>query len=84
MSSAFIISQLLSNLLIDYSVHQKFHGTKESQEKFLEKVLKMKEEFLRLSNKENTRNQFDSIYLEITENQLDQSIQYLEKMIEEA
>jgi hypothetical protein len=42
--------------------------------KFLEKVLKMKEEFLRLSNKENTRNQFDRVYLEITENQIDQSI----------
>ena len=84
MSSAFIINMLFSDLLIDSEVNQKFHGTKKSQEKFLEKLLKMKEDLVRFSNMQNKRQSYDNVYLEITEKQIDQAIEYIKKALEEA
>jgi hypothetical protein len=84
MSSAFIINMLFSNLLIDSEVHQKFHGTKKSQERFLENLLKMKEDLARFSNEQNNRQSYDNVYLEITETQINQAIEYTKKALEEA
>lgn len=84
MSSAFIINMLFSHLLIDSEVHQKFHGTKKSQEKFLENLLKMKADLARFSNEKNNRQSYDNVYLEITETQINQAIEYIKKALEEA
>ena len=84
MSSAFIINMLFSHLLIESEVHQKFHGTKKSQERFLENLLKMKSDLARFSKEQNKRETYENVYLEITEKQIDQAIEYTKKAIEEA
>ena len=84
MSSAFIINMIFSDLLINSEVLQKFHGTKKSKEKFLETLLKMKSDLARFSEAQNKRENYDNVYLEITEKQIDQAIEYIKKAIEEA
>lgn len=84
MSSAFIINMLFSHLLIESEVHQKFHGTKKSKERFLENLLKMKADLARFSNEKNNRQSYDNVYLEITETQINQAIEYIKKALKDA
>ncbi len=44
----------------------------------------MKEDLARFSNEQNNRQSYDNVYLEITETQINQAIEYIKKALEEA
>lgn len=77
MSSAFILSQVFSDFIISTYVEQKYYGTKESQEQYLESVLKVREEFYRLKEKFGTTDVVD-INLNSTERNLNNAIEFIQ------
>lgn len=77
MSSAFILSQVFSDFIISTYVEQKYYGTKESQEQYLESVLKVREEFYRLKEKFGTTDVVD-VNLNSTERNLNNAIEFIQ------
>jgi hypothetical protein len=83
MSSAFILGQVFTDLLISTYVEQKYYGTKESQEKYLESVLKARADFYRLKEKFGTT-EIDDIYLISTERNLNNAIEFIQDCLKDA
>ena len=83
MSSAFILSQVFSDFIISTYVEQKYYGTKESQEQYLESVLKVREEFYRLKEKFGTTDVVD-INLNSTERNLNNAIEFIQDCLKDA
>ena len=83
MSSAFILGQVFTDLLISTYVEQKYYGTKESQEKYLESVLKARAYFYRLKEKFGTT-EIDDIYLISTERNLNNAIEFIQDCLKDA
>lgn len=83
MSSAFILGQVFTDLLISTYVEQKYYGTKESQEKYLESVLKARADFYRLKKKFGTT-EIDDIYLISTERNLNNAIEFIQDCLKDA
>ena len=81
--SAFIVNQVFSDLIISTYVEQKYYGTKESQEKYLESVLKIRAEFYRLKEKYGTTDVVD-VYLESTERGLNNAVEFIQDLLKEA
>ena len=81
--SAFIVNQVFSDLIISTYVEQKYYGTKESQEKYLESVLKIRAEFYRLKEKFGTT-EIDDIYLISTERNLNNAIEFIQDCLKDA
>lgn len=81
--SAFIVNQVFSDLIISTYVEQKYYGTKESQEKYLESVLKIRAEFYRLKEKYGTTEIVD-VYLDSTERGLNNAVEFIEDLLKEA
>ena len=81
--SAFIVNQVFSDLIISTYVEQKYYGTKESQEKYLESVLKIRAEFYRLKEKFGTT-EIDDIYLISTERGLNNAVEFIQDLLKEA
>jgi hypothetical protein len=79
--SAFIVNQAFTDLIISTMVEQKYYGSKESQEKYLQTVLKIRESFYLLRAKYET-NQVDEISLDSTERGLNNAIKYIEEILE--
>ena len=83
MSSAFILGQVFTDLLISTYVEQKYYGTKESQEKYLESVLKIRAEFYRLKEKYGTTDVVD-VYLVSTERGLNNAVEFIQDLLKDA
>lgn len=81
--SAFIVNQVFSDLIISTYVEQKYYGTKESQEKYLESVLKIRAEFYRLKEKYGTTEIVD-VYLDSTERGLNNAVEFIEDLLKDA
>ena len=81
--SAFIVNQVFSDLIISTYVEQKYYGTKESQEKYLESVLKIRAEFYRLKEKYGTTEVVD-VYLESTERGLNNAVEFIQDLLKDA
>ena len=81
--SAFIVNQVFSDLIISTYVEQKYYGTKESQEKYLESVLKIRAEFYRLKEKYGTTDVVD-VYLESTERGLNNAVEFIQDVLKVA
>lgn len=81
--SAFIVSQVLSDLIISTYVEQKYYGTKESQEKYLESVLKVRAEFYRLKEKFVTTEIVD-VNLDSTERGLNNAVEFIQDLLKDA
>lgn len=81
--SAFIVNQVFSDLIISTYVEQKYYGTKESQEKYLESVLKIRAEFYRLKEKYGTTDVVD-VYLDSTERGLNNAVEFIQDLLKEA
>ena len=81
--SEFIVNQVFSDLIISTYVEQKYYGTKESQEKYLESVLKIRAEFYRLKEKYGTTDVVD-VYLESTERGLNNAVEFIQDLLKEA
>ena len=81
--SAFIVNQVFSDLIISTYVEQKYYGTKESQEKYLESVLKIRAEFYRLKEKYGTTDVVD-VYLVSTERGLNNAVEFIQDLLKEA
>ena len=81
--SAFIVNQEFSDLIISTYVEQKYYGTKESQEKYLESVLKIRAEFYRLKEKYGTTDVVD-VYLESTERGLNNAVEFIQDLLKDA
>jgi hypothetical protein len=81
--SAFIVNQVFSDLIISTYVEQKYYGTKESQEKYLESVLKIRAEFYRLKEKYGTTDVVD-VYLESTERGLNNAVEFIQDLLKDA
>jgi hypothetical protein len=84
MSSTFIAVQSFIAFMIPLMVNERLNGSKESQEKFLEIVLKTKSEFTRLKEVDNFRTEWDNTKLESLEMILNDAIDYIKKALEEA
>jgi hypothetical protein len=84
MSSTFIAVQSFIAFMIPLMVNERINGSKESQEKFLEIVLKTKSEFTRLKEVDNFRTEWDNTKLESLEMILNDAIDYIKKALEEA
>jgi hypothetical protein len=84
MSSTFIAVQSFIAFMIPLMVNERLNGSKESQEKFLEIVLKTKSEFTRLKEVDNFRTEWDNTKLESLEMILNDAIDYINKALEEA
>ena len=84
--SAFIVNQVLSDLLISTYVEQKYYGTKESQEKYLESVLKTRAAFYRLKEQyaEFEITSIDRIYLDSTERGLNNAVEFIQDLLKDA
>jgi hypothetical protein len=81
--SAFIVSQVFSDLIISTYVEQKYYGTKESQEKYLESVLKVRAEFYRLKEKFGKTDVVD-VNLNSTERGLNNAVEFIQDLLKEA
>lgn len=81
--SAFIVSQVFSDLIISTYVEQKYYGTKESQEKYLESVLKVRAEFYRLKAKFVTTEIVD-VNLDSTERGLNNAVEFIQDLLKDA
>lgn len=81
--SAFIVNQVFSDLIISTYVEQKYYGTKESQEKYLESVLKIRAEFYRLKEKYGTTDVVD-VYLVSTERGLNNAVEFIQDLLKDA
>ena len=81
--SAFIVNQVFSDLIISTYVEQKYYGTKESQEKYLESVLKIRAEFYRLKEKYGTTDVVD-VYLDSTERGLNNAVEFIQDLLKDA
>ena len=81
--SAFILSQVFSDLIISTYVEQKYYGTKESQEKYLESVLKVRAEFYRLKEKFVKTDVVD-VNLDSTERGLNNAVEFIQDLLKEA
>jgi hypothetical protein len=79
--SAFIVNQAFTDLIISTMVEQKYYGTKESQEKYLQTVLKIRESFYFLRAQYET-DQVDEISLDSTERGLNNAVEYLKEILE--
>lgn len=79
--SAFIVNQAFTDLIISTMVEQKYHGSKESQEAYLQTVLRIRESFYLLRAKYET-NQVDEISLDSTERGLNNAVEYLKEILE--
>ena len=84
MSSTFIAVQSFIAFMIPLMVNERINGSKESQEKFLEIVLKTKSEFNRLKEIDNFRTEWDNTKLESLEMILNDAIDYIKRALEEA
>jgi hypothetical protein len=84
MSSTFIAVQSFIAFMIPLMVNERLNGSKESQEKFLEIVLKTKSEFTRLKEVDNFRTEWDNTKLESLEMILNDAIDYIKRALEEA
>jgi hypothetical protein len=74
--SAFIVSQAFTDLIISTMVEQKYYGSKESQEKYLESILKTREEFYRLKGK--FPNEVENIHVQSTERLLNNAVEFIQ------
>ena len=81
--SAFIVNQVFSHLIISTYVEEKYYATKESQEKYLESVLKIRAEFYRLKEKYGTTDVVD-VYLVSTERGLNNAVEFIQDLLKEA
>ena len=81
--SEFIVNQVFSDLIISTYVEQKYYGTKESQEKYLESVLKIRAEFYRLKEKYGTTEIVD-VYLDSTERGLNNAVEFIQDLLKDA
>ena len=79
--SAFIVNQAFTDLIISTMVEQKYYGSKESQEKYLQTVLKIRESFYLLRSKYEPC-QVDEISLDLIERGLNNAIKYIEEILE--
>jgi hypothetical protein len=84
MSSTFIAVQSFIAFMIPLMVNERLNGSKESQEKFLEIVIKTKSEFTRLKELDNFRTEWDNTKLESLEMILNDAIDYIKKALEDA
>ena len=84
--SAFIVNQVFTDLVISTMVEQKYFGSKESQEKYLESVLKIREEFYRLKSQyaEFGTTATESIYLDSTERGLNNAVEFIQDLLKDA
>jgi hypothetical protein len=74
--SAFIVSQAFTDLIISTMVEQKYYGSKESQEKYLESILKTREEFYILKGK--FPNEVENIHVHSTERLLNNAVEFIQ------
>jgi hypothetical protein len=81
--SAFIVNQAFTDLIISTMVEQKYYGTKESQEKYLKSVLKIREDFYSLRGKYE-KCQVDEISLDSTERGLNNAVKFIEECLKES
>ena len=84
--SAFIVNQAFTDLIISTYGQQKYYGTKESQEKYLESVLKIRAEFYRLKEQyaEFGTTATESIYLDSTERGLNNAVEFIQDLLKDA
>ena len=80
--SAFIVSQVFTDLIISTMVEQKYYGSKESQEKYLESMLKTREEFYRLKGK--FPNEVENVHVKSTERLLNNAVEFIEDCLKKA
>jgi len=80
--SSLIVSQVLTNLIISTMVEQKYFGSKKSQEKYLESMLKIREGFYRL--KGNFPNEVENIDVQSTERLLNTAVEFIQDCLKEA
>jgi len=80
--SSFIVSQVFTDLIISTMVEQKYFGCKKSQEKYLESMLKTREEFYRLKGK--FPNEVENIYVQSTERLLNRAVEFIQDCLKEA
>ena len=80
--SAFIVSQVFADLIISTMVEQKYYDSKESQEKYLESVVKTREEFYRLKGK--FPNEVENVHMHSTERLLNNAVEFIEDCLKKA
>lgn len=84
--SALILNEVLSDVIISTYVDQKYFGTKESQEKYLKTVLKIREKYYLLKEKyaQTGVSEIDKIYLNWAERDLNSAVEFIQDLLKEA